>query len=129
MKSLSGLFVVLLLAVTNVGFAQAPASIDQATLTKRLETKDANLVVLDVRTPEEFAAGHVPGAKNIPHDQLPARLSELASAKDKDLVVYCRSGRRTAIALDTLAKNGFTRARHLEGDMLKWEENKLPIEK
>ena len=129
MKVLSQLLITLLVALTNVAVAQAPATIDQATLTKRLETKDANLLVLDVRTPEEFAAGHVPGAKNIPHDQLPARLSELAGAKDKDLVVYCRSGRRTAIALDTLAKNGFTRAKHLEGDMLKWEENKLPIEK
>ena len=53
-------------------------------------------VILDVRTPEEYAAGHVPGAINIPHDQVRARLAEIDSAKDQPIVVYCRSGRRAA---------------------------------
>ena len=57
--------------------------------------KATRLFVLDVRTPEEFAAGHVPGAVNVPHDQLASRLAEVP--KDKDVVLYCQSGtsRRT----------------------------------
>lgn len=67
--------------------------------------------LLDVRTAEEFAAGHLPGAVNIPVDEVPARLSEVArltAAKGKDLVVYCRSGRRSAIAATALRAEGYT---------------------
>jgi rhodanese-related sulfurtransferase len=85
--------------------------------------------VLDVRTPEEFAAGHVLGAVNIPHDQLPNRIAEITGSKDKEVVVYCRSGKRAAVAEGTLAANGFTRLRHLEGDMIKWQEEKRPLQK
>lgn len=84
---------------------------------------------LDVRTPEEFAAGHVPGAVNIPHDALPARAGELASHKQKDVVVYCESGRRAAIASDALHEAGFARVQHLAGDMSGWRKAGLPVEK
>ena len=107
----------------------APAElISQSDLLARLGNKDADLVVLDVRTAAEFAAGHVPGARNVSHDQLPAKLAELSSLKDKEVVLYCRSGRRTAIAEQTLRGAGFTRLRHLEGDWLAWEAEKQPVE-
>lgn len=89
---------------------------------------DPGLVVLDVRTAEEFAAGHVPGAINIPHDQVEARLGELAGAKDKDVVLYCRSGRRAQAAAGVLARSGFTRLSHLEGDYPGWSEAGLPTQ-
>ena len=109
--------------------ASAPAElISQADLLARLEKKDAGLVVLDVRTPEEFAAGHVPGARNVSHDQLPAKLAELSVLKNKEVVLYCRSGRRTAIAEQTLRGAGFSNLRHLEGDWLAWEAEKKPVE-
>ncbi len=84
---------------------------------------------LDVRTPEEFAAGHVPGAINIPHEALPTRVGELASHKAKDVVVYCESGRRAAIASDALHAAGFERVQHLAGDMSGWRAAGLPVEK
>ncbi len=73
-----------------------------------------------MRTPEEFAAGHVPGARNIPVQELAARLAELDTARNGDIVVYCRSGRRAASALQTLQARGFEHLLHLEGDMLGW---------
>jgi rhodanese-related sulfurtransferase len=84
-----------------------------------------HLYVLDVRTPEEFAAGHVPGAHNVPHDQLASRLAEVP--KDKDLVLYCRSGRRVGLAVEVLAAHGYTRLSHLEGDMQGWLERGRPV--
>jgi rhodanese-related sulfurtransferase len=99
----------------------------QETLLQRQARNDAALFVLDVRTPEEFAAGHVPGAVNVPHDQLANRLAEVP--RDKDVVVYCRSGRRSQIAADILATNGFERISHLEGDMIAWQEKARPIAK
>ena len=119
-----------LLVLSSLAVAQAPpAMIAPDQLVQRMEKKNANLVLLDVRTPEEFAAGHIPGAVNIPHDQLPNRLAELAGAKDKEVVVYCRSGRRSAIAQETLTSQGFKSVKHLEGDMLKWQEEKRPTQK
>ena len=103
--------------------------ISQADLLAQLDRKDADVVVLDVRTATEFAAGHVPGARNISHDELPKRLEELAAVKDKPVVIYCRSGRRTQIAADALHAAGFTKLLHLEGDWLAWEAQKRPVEK
>ena len=107
----------------------APARVSQADLLARLERKDPDVAVLDVRTPAEFAAGHVPGARNISHDQLSSRLAELAPLRDKQVVLYCRSGRRTLLAADILHSAGFTRLAHLEGDYLAWEAQKRPIER
>lgn len=86
-------------------------------------------VILDVRTPAEFAAGHVPGAINIPHDQLPTRVAELDSMRDRQIVVYCRTGRRSNTALHTLHAAGFAQLGHLEGDFVAWQAAGHPIEK
>jgi rhodanese-related sulfurtransferase len=114
------------------GAATAPApvaSIDQQSLLARLERADSDMVLLDVRTAEEFAAGRVPGARNIAHDVLGDRLGELADARDREVVVYCRTGRRSQVALDVLRAAGFTRLAHLDGDWLGWEAAGRPVEK
>ena len=116
--------------VAAAAFGGEPAAVplmSQETLVQRQARNDAALFVLDVRTPEEFAAGHVPGAVNVPHDQLANRLGEVP--RDKDVVVYCRSGRRSQIAADILATNGFKRVSHLEGDIIAWQEKALPLAK
>jgi rhodanese-related sulfurtransferase len=107
---------------------QAPL-ISASELMDRLQSQDPDVVVLDVRTPAEFAAGHVPGARNVSHDQLATRLGELAGLKDKEVVLYCRSGRRTKLAEQTLRAAGFTRLRHLEGDYPAWEAGQRPTER
>jgi len=109
--------------------AASAESVSQAELLARLERKDPDLVVLDVRTPAEFAAGHVPGARNVSHDLLSSRLAELAPLRDKQVVLYCRSGRRTLLAVDVLHAAGFTHLAHLEGDYLAWEAEHRPIER
>ena len=88
--------------------------------------KDPSLLVIDVRSAEEYAAGHVPGAVNIPHDQVPSRLAEIP--KDKEVVLYCRSGRRSGLAAETLEANGYKDLRLLQGDMPGWEKAGLPVE-
>ncbi len=72
---------------------------------RQIQTRGA--VVLDVRTPSEFEHGHVPGAVNIPHDQVASRFAELG-AKDRPVVLYCRSGRRADLAAAELTRLGFT---------------------
>jgi phage shock protein E len=74
--------------------------------------------LLDVRTPGEFAAGHLEGARNIPVDQLPARLGEVGP-KETPVVVYCRSGARSGRAASLLRSAGFARVEDV-GPMSRW---------
>jgi rhodanese-related sulfurtransferase len=107
--------------------AAAVALMSQEALLEHLSRHPEHLYVLDVRTPQEYAEGHVPGAVNVPQDQLASRLAEVP--KDKDVVIYCRSGRRSALAADVLAANGYSRLSHLEGDMNAWLAKGRPVEK
>lgn len=75
--------------------------------------------LLDVRTPGEFAGGHVDGATNIPVQELEAKLATLPAKKDQDIVVYCHTGRRSAMAKELLEKAGFTKVHNL-GPMTNW---------
>lgn len=105
------------------------ADIAQFELMQRINTNRAGLI-LDVRSPEEYAEGHVPGAINIPHDQLAARLAEISAHKNSDIVLYCRSGGRVGIAAGILQAAGFSKILHLAGDMGGWLLNgNLPVKK
>ena len=75
-------------------------------------TATEEAVYVDVRTPQEFASGHVAGAINIPHTEMPRRWTELEEYRDQPMVVYCRTGRRSGIALDVLREHGFDQARN-----------------
>lgn len=86
---------------------------------------DPATLLLDVRTPEEYAQGHVPGALNIPYDELGERLDELGTPRE--VVVYCESGRRAGIGAEVLLEAGYA-VGHLEGDMSGWRRAGLPIE-
>jgi rhodanese-related sulfurtransferase len=64
--------------------------------------------VVDVRTPEEFAEGHLPGAVNVPYDEIERRVSEVGP-KDGPVLLYCRSGRRSRIAAEALRELGYSK--------------------
>ena len=88
-----------------------------------------DIILLDVRSAEEFAEGHIPGAINIPHEEIDTYLESLSDYKNKPVVVYCRSGRRAKIAMDVLKKHNFTDLRHLEGDMMGWHDAGFPVDR
>jgi rhodanese-related sulfurtransferase len=81
-------------------------------------------MIIDVRTPEEHAAGHIPGSVNIPLDTLEKRYAEIP--KDKVVILTCRSGRRSGLAQETLAKFGYTNTRNHTGGISGWTG---PVEK
>lgn len=85
-------------------------------------------VILDVRTPAEYAAGHIPGAINIAHDQLAARMLELPAAKSAEIVVHCQAGGRAAKAEAALEQAGYTNVHDLNGHMGGWVQAGLPVE-
>jgi len=85
-------------------------------------------LVLDVRTPDEYASGHIPGAANIPHEQLPMRLRELPVTKTTEIVVHCQSGRRAQLAKAILREGGYSNVRDLAGHWQAWQASGLPTE-
>jgi rhodanese-related sulfurtransferase len=90
------------------------------------EDQASTPLVLDVRSAEEFASGHVPAAINVSHEQVAARTGELDPARE--VVVYCERGTRAAKATEVLRSAGFA-VRHLTGDMSGWREQGLPVER
>lgn len=83
-------------------------------------------LVLDVRTPQEFAGGHVPGARNVYFRDLPRRLDDLAAPRDVPIVVYCETGARSRAAIRTLIEAGYSQVIQLDGDMGAWRRSGLP---
>jgi rhodanese-related sulfurtransferase len=86
-------------------------------------------VVVDVCEPEEFAAGHVVGAKNVPLSQLEAKLPGVVKNKATPIVLVCASGMRSGRALATAKKLGFENIHSLSGGMGAWRSASLPVEK
>lgn len=83
-------------------------------------------VVLDVREPSEYAAGHIAGSTLIPLHQLPSRINELP--KDREIICVCASGSRSGSAARQLMKNGYT-VLNLNGGMARWQRAGLPLKK
>ncbi len=88
--------------------------------------RDEGAVLLDVRTPDEFAEGHVKGAVLVPHDEVSPRIPEILALANEDqatpIVVYCRAGGRAGLAKQTLLDAGFANVSNL-GGMGDWRED------
>jgi rhodanese-related sulfurtransferase len=90
----------------------------QISSAKAKELVKNGAALLDVRSPAEFGSGHLPGAKNMPVQELGAHVKKLG-AKDQPIVVYCASGTRSAMARSMLKAQGFTQVFNL-GSMGRW---------
>lgn len=89
--------------------------------------KAENAFLLDVRTPEEFAEGHIEGAVNMDVQSADFNTQVSALDKNKAYYVYCRSGRRSASAQEIMKEAGFKQVYNLEGGILAWEKEGLPV--
>jgi rhodanese-related sulfurtransferase len=78
------------------------------------------LTVIDVREDDEVALGKIPGAKHIPLGEIPARIEEIP--KDRETIMVCRSGNRSAMAIEFLKTHGYNNLINLAGGMLAWEK-------
>ena len=101
--------------------------VDASMATQLMNREDA--LVVDVRDPGEYGAGHILGAKNWPLDRLDERGGEAARRKDKPVIVYCDTGERAPKAAAALRKLGFTRVVNLSGGLPAWQQAGLPVEK
>jgi rhodanese-related sulfurtransferase len=134
MKTTLGIITALLLALTGGCGKSSQLGKDQITITPseavKLIHEDKSVVLLDVRTSEEFRSetGHLNGAILIPVQELEARLNELEPFKEKTIIAYCRSGNRSGRAEKILTEHGF-KALNLTGGMNQWNKENLPVVK
>lgn len=101
-------------------------SITADELIAELKAKQDKVLVLDVRSDEEYAKGHVPGAVHVPYDQLESRMDEVKAQGADKVVVYCESGFRAGKAEASLQEAGVENVYDLEGHMKGWREAKRP---
>ena len=87
---------------------------------KNIMSSDENYVLLDVREQNEFDEGHIPGAILIPYEQIAEKAEEMIPEKDTQILVYCRSGRRSKIASVSLAELGYTNIKEF-GGIIDWQ--------
>ncbi len=101
------------------------ASVSPMQATLLLNREDA--IVIDVREPAEWSAGHIANARHIVLSQLEKRLAEIEKFKSRSVIVYCASGNRSATACGVLRKAGFEKVFNLAGGISAWNEASLPV--
>lgn len=120
-------FVLLVLVVQSFLGARGINSVGPIEAVELMNRQSA--VVLDVRTDDEFKAGHVVNAVHVPVGLLSGRLQELDKFKTQPVVVYCHTGHRSAQACAVLRKEGFASIYKMAGGMTAWQKANLPVVK
>ncbi len=116
-----------MLLVTSLRRPGGGNAVTPAQATLLINREDA--VIIDVREPDEYAAGHLPESRNIPAGKLEERVGELEKYKDTPLILVCQSGARSAGSCARLGKLGFAKTHNLAGGVGAWVEAGLPIRK
>lgn len=123
---LVGAFAVVLLAwITYEIYSGQSNGVSTSQATQLINREDA--VVLDTREAKDFKAGHIAGARNIPQSRLDERMSELDKFKSKPVIVVCKTGQAAGAAQAKLSKAGFERALKLQGGIMQWQSDSLPL--
>ncbi len=123
-------FLVVLVAAAGIVLSQqrAPAATQlpaEISVAQAAQAQKDGAFVLDVRQLEEWAQGHISGATLIPLEELPNRLSEVP--RNREVVVVCRTGIRSAEGRDVLKSAGFTRVTSMAGGLTQWQAQGMPL--
>jgi rhodanese-related sulfurtransferase len=123
------------LAAVCLALAPAPVFADHiqpimspARLVERMADEQAPPLI-DVRTPEEYRSGHIPGAANIPLQDFQHRFAELDAYREREVVLYCETGARAMYGGRWLEYQGFRELRLLDGHMIAWRRLGLPTKR
>ncbi len=104
--------------------AEARETTEHASVEEVLDALGAgeDVAIVDVREPDEWEAGHIPGARLIPRGALEHRAAEELPDRDRRIVVHCNAGGRGTLAAKTLTEMGYTNVANLEGGLNAWRE-------
>ena len=110
-------------ACGNTGSSSDSGMPDEQSVKVDLNT----VILLDVRSPEEYASGYLQGALNIPHDRIEVEIAAVVPDKSAQIILYCRSGRRANTALETMRAMGYTNVSNYGGLEDAQERLGLPV--
>lgn len=96
--------------------------IEASQVNEALKNKD-DIAIIDVRTPQEFLRGSIMGSINIPIDMVESKIEESVTDKDKTVYVYCLSGARSSVAVNTMVKKGYKNVFSMKSGLLAWRSN------
>jgi rhodanese-related sulfurtransferase len=119
-------FFAVMALLVSICFAAGPVNIS-APQAKALIAQKAGLVLVDVRSPEEYQQAHLKGAKLIPLNELPQRVNEVP--RDKPILVYCAVGKRSLKAAEFLSAQGYHEVYQISDGLVGWYKNGFPVER
>lgn len=125
MKKLIAVIFTSALALTSCGGGSAATNLGASDF--QAKTQEAGVVILDVRTAGEFASGHIEGAINIDVEGVAFEGEIKGLDNTKTYAIYCQSGRRSRIAVETMSKAGFTKLYNLDQGIGSWMAAGLPV--
>jgi glyoxylase-like metal-dependent hydrolase (beta-lactamase superfamily II)/rhodanese-related sulfurtransferase len=107
------------------------AQVASALTAQEVKNRVASSLIVDVREPEEYTGplGHIEGSKLIPLGQLPAKLRELDSYRDREVIAVCKAGFRSQTGASILKQAGFSQVYSMQGGMVEWNRLKFPVSK
>ena len=111
--------ILILILLTGCQTSEDGSAYEKITPAQALELMDGDAIILDVRTSEEYATGHVPGAMLLPVDDILAGKTESLPDKEALILVYCRSGNRSKTASNALVEAGYTQIKDF-GGIIDW---------
>ncbi len=116
--------------------AKAKATIKECTVSQVEDFLNSDTILIDIREPEEYARGHIPGAIHVPRGMLEFQIMKTlehigvnADPADADMVLYCGTGGRSALATKSMDDMGFRNVRSMDGGIVAWNEAGLPVDK
>jgi phage shock protein E len=125
MKKLIAVLFATTLAITSCGSPSAAVDLNPADF--QAKAQETGVILLDVRTVGEYAAGHIEGALNIDVEGMTFESEIKQLDNTKTYAIYCQSGRRSRIAAETMTKAGFTKLFNLDQGIGSWQSAGLPV--
>lgn len=109
--------------------AEAKEQVEEISVAEaKVEFDSGKALFLDVREPEEFEKGHIPGAKNLPRGLLEFKIETVVPDKSARVIGYCKVGGRGCLAVQTLARLGYTDVANMDGGWTAWVKAGYPVE-
>lgn len=125
MKKLIAVLFASTLALTSCGSSSSAVDLNPTDF--QAKAQEAGVILLDVRTAGEYMAGHIEGALNIDVEGMTFEGEIKALDNTKTYAIYCQSGRRSRIAIETMEKAGFTKLFNLDQGIGSWQAAGLPV--
>lgn len=119
--------VLVFIVVTEIRVRRGPKKLSTSDAIRLMNDEQA--LVLDLRDPSEYSAGHIINARNLPIARFDGEIEKIAKKKDQTIIVYCKSGTQSNLAIQKLLKAGYLNISQIKNGIYAWQQDNLPLQK